>query len=95
MITRWSVPGGRGMFDTLRNRLRAGGALIVLLVLLGAAVAVWSLDRVSRDTEKRLNDLRRSSEIGTMLEALILNQIAAGERYLVTPDAQFQQQYAE
>jgi methyl-accepting chemotaxis protein len=95
MSTRWSVPGGRGMFDTLRNRLRAGGALIVLLVLAGAAVSLWSLDRVSRDTEKRLNDLRRSSEIGTMLESLILNQIAAGERYLVTPAPEFQQQYAE
>jgi methyl-accepting chemotaxis protein len=95
MITRWSVPAGRGMFDTLRSRLRAGGALIVLLVLAGAAVSLWSLDRVSRDTEKRLNDLRRSSEIGTMLESLILNQIAAGERYLVTPDPQFEQQYGD
>ncbi|HEY0019885.1 MAG TPA: HAMP domain-containing methyl-accepting chemotaxis protein [Longimicrobium sp.] len=98
MSARWSPQGpqgGGGWFDTLRNRLRAGGAVIVLLVLVGAAVAVWSLNRVSRDTEKRLNDLRRSSEIGTQLESLILNQIAAGERYLVTPDAQFQQQYAE
>jgi methyl-accepting chemotaxis protein len=93
----WSLPGGGrgGMFDTLRNRLRAGAAVIVLLVLVGAAVAVWSLNRISRDTEKRLSDLRTSSEIGTQLESLILNQIAAGERYLVTPDAQFQQQYAE
>jgi methyl-accepting chemotaxis protein len=96
MSAQWSMPGrGQGMFDTLRSRLRAGGALIVLLVLAGAAVSLWSLDRVSRDTEKRLNDLRRSSEIGTMLESLILNQIAAGERYLVTPDPQFQQQFAE
>jgi methyl-accepting chemotaxis protein len=96
MSARWRMPvGGQGMFDTLRSRLRAGGALIVLLVLAGAAVSLWSLDRVSRDTEKRLNDLRRSSEIGTMLESLILNQIATGERYLVTPDPQFQQQFAE
>jgi methyl-accepting chemotaxis protein len=95
MSAAFSAPGGRGMFDTLRNRLRAGATIIVLLVLAGAAVAVWSLDRISRDTEKRLTDLRRSSEIGTQLESLILNQIAAGERYLVTPDPQFQQQYAE
>jgi methyl-accepting chemotaxis protein len=95
MSAAWGVPGGAGMFDTLRSRLRAGATIIVLLVLGGAAVAVWSLNRISRDTEKRLTDLRTSSEIGTQLESLILNQIAAGERYLVTPDAQFQRQYAE
>ncbi|HEU4880667.1 MAG TPA: HAMP domain-containing methyl-accepting chemotaxis protein [Longimicrobium sp.] len=95
MSAAWSGPGRSGTFDTLRNRLRAGAAIIVVLVLIGAAVAVWSLNRISRDTEKRLTDLRTSSEIGTQLESLILNQIAAGERYLVTPDAQFQQQYAE
>jgi methyl-accepting chemotaxis protein len=95
MSAALSLPGTGGTFSTLRNRLRAGAAIIVLLVLVGAAVAVWSLNRISRDTEKRLSDLRTSSEIGTQLESLILNQIAAGERYLVTPDAQFQRQYAE
>ncbi|MBW3572199.1 MAG: HAMP domain-containing protein [Gemmatimonadetes bacterium] len=95
MSAAWSLPGRQGMFDTLRSRLRAGATLIVLLVLAGAAVAVWSLDRISRDTEERLTDLRRSSEIGSQLESLILNQIAAGERYLVTPDPQFQQHFAE
>jgi methyl-accepting chemotaxis protein len=95
MSAAWSLPGRSGTFDTLRNRLRAGAAIIVVLVLVGAAVAVWSLNRISSDTEKRLSDLRASSEIGTQLESLILNQIAAGERYLVTPDAQFERQYAE
>ena len=41
--------------------------------------------------QRRLGELRSSSEIGTALESLILNQIAAGERYLVTPDQRFQQ----
>ncbi|HEU0301115.1 MAG TPA: hypothetical protein VFR37_16745 [Longimicrobium sp.] len=94
MNVRGSLPGGAGLLGTPRNRLRVGAALIVPLVLLGAGVA-WGLDRISRETEKRLSELRRGGEIGTLLESLILNQIAAGERYLVTPDPRLQRQYAE
>jgi methyl-accepting chemotaxis protein len=95
MSALWKGPGAGGLWSRLQNRLRIGGALIVALVLLGAGVSALSLEKVSRDMQGRLADLRRSSEIGTALESLILNQIAAGERYLVTPDPQFQQSFAE
>ena len=96
MSARWSLPGARGgVFSKLQNRLRVGGAFIVGLVLLGAGVSALSLEKVSTDMQRRLMELRRSSEIGTALESLILNQIAAGERYLVTPDPRFQQSFAE
>jgi methyl-accepting chemotaxis protein len=94
MSARWARPR-LGALSRLQTRLRLGGAAIVALVLMGAVASVFSLERVSGVMEARLDDLRRSSEIGTQLESLILNQIAAGERYLVTPDAHFQQVFAE
>ncbi|HEX6036720.1 methyl-accepting chemotaxis protein [Longimicrobium sp.] len=94
MSARWSQSAG-GVWSRLQNRLRIGGAVIVALVLLGAGISAFSLERVSSDMQGRLADLRRSSEIGTALESLILNQIAAGERYLVTPDPRFEQAFAE
>jgi len=94
MSARWSRPMD-GVFSRLQNRLRVGGAVIVGLVLLGAGISALSLEKVGADMQRRLGDLRRSSEIGTALESLILNQIAAGERYLVTPDPRFQQAFAD
>jgi len=94
MSAPWTRPID-GVFSRLQNRLRVGGAVIVALVLLGAGISALSLEKVSRDMQHRLGDLRRSSEIGTALESLILNQIAAGERYLVTPDQRFQQAFAD
>jgi hypothetical protein len=78
-------PARRGFLATLSSRLRLGGAVIVFLVLAGAVVGYVSLSTISRDMQHRLAELRRSAEIGNELEALILNQITAGERYLVTP----------
>jgi methyl-accepting chemotaxis protein len=93
MSSRWTLP--RGVFATLQARLRAGGALIVAIVLMGAAVAYSGLENISRDMQSRLDDLRHSSDLGSELESLILNQITAGERYLVTPDPRFVQQFAD
>jgi methyl-accepting chemotaxis protein len=84
-----------GLLSTLRNRLRLGGVVIVLLVLGGAALSYRSLSTISRDMQLRLDELRRSSDIGSELESLILNQITAGERYLVTADERYEQAFAE
>ncbi|MBW3656942.1 MAG: hypothetical protein KY444_12655, partial [Gemmatimonadetes bacterium] len=90
MSAAWNT-GGRG---TLKRWLYGGGMAVVVLTLAIAAASVLVLQRLSQDMESRLSHLRTSSEIGTALESLILNQIAAGERYLVTPEAQFAQAFS-
>jgi methyl-accepting chemotaxis protein len=90
-----NAPLSGGALSTLKNRLWLGGALIVLLVVAGALYSYLSLGTISRDMQGRLAELRRSTDIGSELESLILNQIAAAERYLVTRDPAYERAFSE
>jgi methyl-accepting chemotaxis protein len=92
MSAAWQMGRGRG---TLKRWLYLGGAIIVGVLVIGAITSVLVLQKLSSDMESRMSHLRTSSEIGTSLESLILNQIAAGERYLVSPDPQFAQAFSQ
>ncbi|HEX8904844.1 MAG TPA: hypothetical protein VF771_08395, partial [Longimicrobiaceae bacterium] len=89
-------PGTRrpGFFQSIRDRLIWGGAFLVLLITAGALGSLLTVSRLTSRMDERLGSLRRSTEIGSSLESLILNQIAAGERYLVTPSPQIAEQFA-
>jgi methyl-accepting chemotaxis protein len=87
--------GGRGMFTSIRDRLMWGGVVMVLLILVGAGLSVFTVKNLSGNMTGRLAALRTSTEIGSSLESLILNQITAGERYLVTPSAQVAAEFAD
>ena len=82
-----------GLFRTIRQQLIAGGALLVVLILIGAAISVYTVNDLTRKMDQRMTALRTSTEIGSSLESLILSQIAAGERYLVGPSAQIAQAF--
>ena len=82
-------------FRTIRDLLWVGGGVLIVLVLLGAGMNFWLTDQLTRQTQTRLNALRESAEVGGALESLILSQIAAGERYLVSPSPETAQQFAE
>ncbi|MBB4637340.1 methyl-accepting chemotaxis protein [Longimicrobium terrae] len=75
--------------------LRGGGVAIVILVLAGAGATLVALQLLQRDMEKRMTQLRASSEVGTALESLILNQIASGEQYLLAPSPEFARSFAD
>jgi methyl-accepting chemotaxis protein len=87
-------PGLRDRWSSLQFRLRAGGLLLAALIAAGGIFSVYSVRNLTQETRASLEDLRQSAEVGNELEALILSQITAGERYLVTPDAQFQEEFA-
>ncbi len=92
-----SASSGRttGSFlSTIRGRLYAGSALLVFLILSGAVVSFFTLTSLTTAMEERLDSLQKTTEIGGSLESLILNQIAAGERYLVSRDPQIAEAFA-
>jgi methyl-accepting chemotaxis protein len=92
MSTRVTRPG---LFQSIRDRLVFGGALLVLLILAGSVGSFFTVRRLTERMDERLAGLRRTTEIGSSLESLILSQIAAGERYLVTPAPDIAAQFAD
>ncbi|HEU0053125.1 MAG TPA: hypothetical protein VFQ39_08100, partial [Longimicrobium sp.] len=77
--------GGRGFLSSIRDRLLLGGVGLVVLIAVGAVFSFITVSRLGGEMHERLTALRQSSEIGSSLESLILNQITAGERYLLSP----------
>jgi methyl-accepting chemotaxis protein len=86
---------GNGWWNTLGGRLRAGAVVLAALVLVGGLASVWTLWSLSRSMRDRLNDLQASTETGNALETLVLNQIATGERYLLSPTPELAAAFAE
>ena len=77
----------RAFFQRIRGQLIAAFVAIIA----GAGFIWWfgaaTVSQLTREVVGQLGELRRSTEIGTRLEALILEQIAVGERYLARGDA--------
>lgn len=72
------------LFDRIRDRLVAA-----FTVLMAGTVVTWwfgtaNLKGTTDDVTASLERLQRSANLGTRLESLILEQIATGERYLVS-----------
>jgi methyl-accepting chemotaxis protein len=72
-------------FSTIRGRLVSGAVALLLLIALSTAIGIYTVDKLSTDMSARLESLRESTRLGTTLEALTLEQIIAGERYLSQP----------
>jgi methyl-accepting chemotaxis protein len=82
-------------WNTLSGRLRVGAFVLAALVLLGGLASVWTLNSLSRAMQQRLTDLQASTSTGGELEALVLNQVAAGERYLLSPSPELAASFAD
>jgi methyl-accepting chemotaxis protein len=84
----------RGFFRSIRDRLLVGGVGLVALIAIGAVISTFTVNRLAGEMDQRLAALRRNADIGSALESLILNQITAGERYLVSPTPQVAQDFS-
>ena len=90
---RIRLPSMTGHLRTLKGRLILGAA--ALLTLLG--VATWlgyaTVETLTEEIATRFASLGASTQIGTTLESLILQQAAAGERYLESPRPDLAQRF--
>jgi methyl-accepting chemotaxis protein len=78
------------LFPTLRRRLGLGAGVLVSLIVLATVFGYVTVELLTRETKTRLAALEHTTGIGSSLESLILNQIANGERYLVSAGPQAQ-----
>jgi methyl-accepting chemotaxis protein len=85
----------RRYLSTIRARLTLGAVVLLLLILAATGLGYFTVGKLASEMETRLASLRLSTEMGSTLESLILNQITAGERYLVSPDAEIQQSFSQ
>jgi methyl-accepting chemotaxis protein len=78
----------RRHFATLKVRLVVGAA--VLLSLIGAAtwIGYATVETLTREMADRFESLAASTAIGAELEVITAQQMVAGQRYLVEPDAE-------
>jgi len=90
-----TLSGTRGYLSTIRGRLILGAAVLLLLIAIATGIGFFTVGRLTGEMETRLNALRLSTQMGSTLESMILNQIAAGERYLVSQDPKIQQAFSD
>jgi len=85
----------RHHLSTLKGRLVLGAA--ALLTLIGAAtwIGYATVETLTSEITTRLEAVRRSTAIGGELEAILLQQIDAGEEYVRTGDPRAAEQFAD
>jgi methyl-accepting chemotaxis protein len=80
---------------TLKSRLTFAGLLLALLISAATALGYTTVSELTREISQRFEGLRQSTSIGSELEGLILEQVAAGERYLETRDPALQRTFED
>lgn len=75
----------RARGNTIRFKLIVGLAVLLLGVIVGTLSGVLFLRSMTRDINTRLEELRSSARINSLLQSGILNEIAAAEAYLSSP----------
>ena len=74
----------RAYFDRIQGRLLAAFAVALLGTVVIWWVGSWSLSQFTSEVTGRIENLSRSSDLATRLEASILEQIVMGEHYLAS-----------
>ena len=86
-MTLRAIETAREVMRTIRARLILGLALLLLGVVNGVLFGVIAMRLMVRDTDARIQEMRTSATSNALLQAGILNEIAAGEAYLAAPDS--------
>ena len=74
------------MFQSLKSRIRATMALLIVLVLLIAVIGVNAIGALNRSAGEELGLVVAGSELSTSLVGTTATEIRAAEQYLVRPD---------
>ena len=78
---------------SLRARVAATMASLLVLVLIMTVLGVSSIRSMSTDVEAELKDLEAGAELGGGLVASVLGEIRAAEQYLLTPSEVLQREF--
>jgi methyl-accepting chemotaxis protein len=84
----------RAHLATLKGRLLLGAAALLGLFAAATWVGVATVERLTAEMSGRFDGLAASTEIGTRLETLIMDQLAVGERYLEDGDPRTAERFA-
>jgi methyl-accepting chemotaxis protein len=79
--------------STIRARLILGLTLLIAGVVTGAAFGILALRLMTADIDRRLESLRTSSSINSLLQSGVLNEIAAAEAYLAAPSDELRDRF--
>jgi len=85
----------RQAWRSLRTRMIVGALLLTALAAALAGLGVWSIDRIRHETERRMAELGQVTRTASAYESLVFTQNALALRYLLAPDPQVAQQFAE
>jgi methyl-accepting chemotaxis protein len=83
------------LFSTIRGRLRAGFGVTVALILTAGALAIVGLQRAGARSEALVSELRHETESVQQVAYRMLQEAAAGMRYLNTDAPKDAERYAE
>lgn len=78
---------------SLRNRLMAAQALLLLLVLVMALVGVSAIGSLERAVEQQISALASATKLSNGLVAGATQQIQAAEKYLQTPTPELERRF--
>jgi methyl-accepting chemotaxis protein len=70
------------LLKTIRGRLQAGFGITVLLILVAGALAIIGLQQAGRRSESLVSDLRHETESVQQVAYRMLQEVAAGMRYV-------------
>jgi methyl-accepting chemotaxis protein len=82
------------LLKTIRGRLQFGFGITVLLILAAGALAIFGLKQAGRRSEGLVSDLRHESESVQQVAYRMLQEVAAGMRYLNTGAPRDAERYA-
>src|SRR3954467_11415724 len=82
------------MLTTIRGRLQAGFGVTVLLILAAGALAIVGLQQAGRRSESLVSDLRHETESVQQVAYRMLQEVAAGMRYINTSAPKDAEHYA-
>jgi methyl-accepting chemotaxis protein len=92
-VIRQPLDRVRGILRTIRAQLILGLTLLLAGVVFAAVFGVVALRLMVADTDARLQDLRSTATLNSLVQGGILGGIATAEAYLAAPDPALEERF--